>query len=101
MKIIVWLARIILFLCFFVFAVLNTSPVTLNYVLGQSQAPLALVLLLFFLAGTLLGMAVLLPSLLRQRAEIRRSRARFQSLEPTVTPAGMAAETHPQGQLGA
>ncbi|MCA3148596.1 MAG: LapA family protein [Burkholderiales bacterium] len=72
MKIIVWLGRIALFLLFFVFALFNTEPATLNYVLGHWQAPLALVLLIFFLAGALFGVAVLLPVIFRQRAEVRR-----------------------------
>jgi putative membrane protein len=72
MKIIVWLSRIALFVFIFVFALFNTEPVTLNYVLGQWQAPLALILLIFFLSGALLGMAVLLPVVFRQRSEFRR-----------------------------
>ena len=72
MKIIVWLSRITLFAFFFVFALFNTGLTTLNYVLGQWQAPLALILLIFFIAGTLFGMVVLLPTLFRQRAEIKR-----------------------------
>ncbi len=72
MKIIVWLSRITLFAFFFVFALFNTGLTTLSYVLGQWQAPLALILLIFFIAGTLFGMVVLLPTLFRQRAEIKR-----------------------------
>jgi putative membrane protein len=72
MKIIVWLSRVALFVFFFVFALFNTEPITLNYVVGQWQAPLALILLIFFLTGALFGMAVLLPVVFWQRAEVRR-----------------------------
>ncbi len=72
MNIIVWLGRLVLFLAFFAFALFNTAPVTLNYVFGVWQAPLALVLLIFFAAGALFGIVVVLPTVFRQRSEARR-----------------------------
>ena len=94
MKIIVWLGRIALFLLFFVFALFNTEPVTLNYVLSQWQAPLALILLLFFMAGALFGIVVLLPVVFRQRAEIRRLNRSLSDRDKTatVTDAALIAE---------
>ena len=75
MKLLAWLVRICLFLVFFAFALLNTSLVKLNYVLGEWQAPLALVLLAFFIAGVLLGITVILPSVFRYRRDLKKAKS--------------------------
>ena len=73
MKILVWGIRLALFLIFLVFAVQNTGTVSLRLLAGQVwQAPLVLVLLIFFAAGALLGISSLLGLVFRQRREISR-----------------------------
>ena len=73
MKILAWSLRLAFFLIFLVFAVQNTGPVSLRLLAGQVwQAPLVLVLLVFFAAGAVLGLSSLLGLIFRQRREIAR-----------------------------
>lgn len=73
MKILTWAVRLIIFLFLFAFAVQNTEPVSLHFVLGRVwQAPLVIVLLVFFAAGALLGILSLLGLVFGQRREISR-----------------------------
>lgn len=85
MKLLTWLVRLCLFVVFFAFALLNTSPVKLNYVLGEWQAPLALVLLASFIVGVLLGITVFLPSLFRYRRDLKKPQAGV-SVEQKLNP---------------
>ena len=60
-----------IFLLLLGFAVKNTDPVAIRYFLGlEWQAPLVLVLLIFFAAGAALGIAASLTIMARQRREI-------------------------------
>jgi lipopolysaccharide assembly protein A len=75
MRLVTWTIRLALFLLLLVFAVWNTEPVTLRFWFGQAwQAPLVFVLLAFFVAGALFGIAAVLGTTLRQRREIGRLR---------------------------
>lgn len=68
-----WAIRLIIFSFLVVFAVQNTDPVVLNFILGQVwQAPLVIVLLAFFVGGAMLGVLSLLGVIYRQRREIAR-----------------------------
>lgn len=68
-----WAIRLIIFSFLVVFAVQNTDPVVLNFILGQAwQAPLVIVLLAFFVGGAMLGVLSLLGVIYRQRREIAR-----------------------------
>lgn len=61
----------LLFLMVVGFALKNSEVVTVNYYLGyQWQAPLVLVLLLFFAVGAVVGVLTSLGYLFRQRKEI-------------------------------
>lgn len=61
----------LLFLMVVGFAVKNSEVVTVYYYLGyQWQAPLVLVLLLFFVVGAVVGVLASLGYLFRQRKEI-------------------------------
>ena len=71
MKYLIWILRAFLFLILLSFAVKNDQPVVLSYFFGYEwHASLVLVLLLFFAAGTAVGMLALLGNILRQRKEI-------------------------------
>ncbi|HEY5930010.1 MAG TPA: LapA family protein [Burkholderiales bacterium] len=71
MRYLSWALRILLFLLLFVFALKNTNPVTVRFYLGsQWESPLALVLLVFFAAGAVAGVAACLSHAYRQRREI-------------------------------
>lgn len=70
-----WAVRLVIFSFLVVFAVQNTDPVTLNFVLDHVwQAPLVIVLLAFFAAGAVLGVLSVLGVIYRQRREIARLR---------------------------
>ena len=71
MKYLIWLLRTVLFLVLLSFAVKNDQTVVLSYFFGYEwHASLILILLLFFAAGTAIGMLAVLSNLLRQRKEI-------------------------------
>ncbi len=68
-----WALRLIIFSILLVFALNNTEPVSLNFVLVESwQAPLVVVLLIFFAGGAVLGVLSVLGVIFRQRMEIAR-----------------------------
>ncbi len=73
MRILAWTLRIILFLALFLLALKNTDTVSLHLYFDQVwQAPLILALLVFFVAGTALGVLATLATVFRQRREIAR-----------------------------
>lgn len=66
-----WLLRLVLFALLLGFAVRNSQVVTLNYYLGyQWQAPLVLLVFLFFFAGVVIGAAANLRTVFRQKRAI-------------------------------
>jgi uncharacterized integral membrane protein len=73
MRALAWTLRIILFLALFLFALKNTDSVGLRLYFDQVwQAPLILVLLVFFAAGAAMGVLATLATVFRQRREIGR-----------------------------
>ena len=84
MRYLSWLFGFVLFLLALGFAVKNSDTVAVNYYLGyQWQAPMVLVILVFFFAGVAVGVAASLGFIFRQRREIfflkREMRARAQA----------------------
>jgi putative membrane protein len=74
-RVVGWVTKAVLFVLLVGFALKNSEMITLRYFLGQAwTAPLSLVLLLFFGAGAVLGVAALLGLVNRQRREITRLR---------------------------
>lgn len=66
-----WFVRIVLFLLLLGFAVKNADTVRLQYFFGYEwQAPLMLILLVFFTLGVALGVLACLGKIFRQRREI-------------------------------
>ncbi len=66
-----WIIRIVLFIVLLGFAVKNDQPITLRYFFGYEwQSSLVLVLLIFFSAGTVIGVLAMLANVLQQRREI-------------------------------
>ncbi len=71
MRYVMWVLKLLLFVVVLTFAAKNTAPVTVRYYLGnQWDAPLILVLLVFFVLGTVLGVMAGLTQVFRQRREI-------------------------------
>jgi lipopolysaccharide assembly protein A len=70
-----WIVRLMLFLVLLGFALKNTAPVEVRFFLARSwQAPLSLVLFLFFAAGAAMGVAAALSIAYRQRRELEALR---------------------------
>ena len=75
MRYLSWILKLLLFLVLLGFALKNTAPVDVRFFLGQAwQAPLSLVLFLFFAAGAALGVAAALSVAYRQRRELEALR---------------------------
>ncbi len=71
MRYLFWILRLTLFLLLFGFALKNNEPAVLHYYLGyQWNAPLALILLVFFTLGIGAGLMTSLATIFRQRREI-------------------------------
>ena len=71
-----------LFLAVLGFALKNTAPVTLHYYLGTEwSAPLVLVLLIAFCAGTLAGIVACLPWVISQRRSLLATQKQLRKLQ--------------------
>jgi putative membrane protein len=95
MKMISRVIAIILFLAFFGLALKNTHLVALNFFLGyQRTDPLALILLVCFAIGALLGIMAMTPSVFRHRREAARLRKALAALQKERE-AELRAQTQP------
>lgn len=75
-----WVLKGVLFILLLGFAVKNSDVVTLTYYLGyQWQAPLVLIILMFFVVGAMVGVAACMGYLFRQRRELTRLRKDVQA----------------------
>ena len=80
MRVLSWALRIILFLALFLFALKNTDAVSLHLYFDQVwQAPLILVLLVFFAAGAAMGVLATLATVFRLRRDIARLQRELRS----------------------
>ena len=71
MRYLSWMVRFVLFLLLLGFAVKNSESVVLHYYLGYEwQAPLVLVLLVFFFVGVVIGVSANLVVVFKQKREI-------------------------------
>ncbi|MBY0574794.1 MAG: LapA family protein [Undibacterium sp.] len=82
MKIISKLIWLIVFVLFFGFALKNDQVVNLNFFLGyQTAAPLVILLLAFFLAGTVFCLLAMAPMVFRHRRDIHRHQKTIAEIE--------------------
>ena len=82
-----WAIRLIIFAILLVFAIRNTEPTTLRFVLDYAwEAPLVIVLLASFATGAILGMLSLVGVVFRQRREISRLKREAAKLQLPVIP---------------
>ena len=87
MRILTWTIRLAAFLILLAVAAKNTDVVTLRFYFDLSwQMPLIALLLAFFVAGALFGLAAALGMVLRQRSEIGRLKREAQSAVPAQAP---------------
>ena len=93
MRALAWILRIVLFLALFLLALKNTDVVSLWLYFGQVwQAPLILVLLVFFAVGAAMGVLATLTTVFRQRRDIARLKRELRSRSPNDSPAPPVAD---------
>ncbi len=79
MRYLMWFLRIALFLVLLGFTVKNADTVTVHYYFSyQWQAPLILIILLFFALGLVIGVMSCLGTILKQKREIATGRRKYQ-----------------------
>ncbi|MDR1887955.1 MAG: LapA family protein [Zoogloeaceae bacterium] len=94
MRVLVWGLRLLLFLFLFLFALKNTTIVSLAFFFGQVwKAPLALMLLAFFAAGSLLGALAMTGSLFKARREVARLKTEIERANAAASDAAIDAAT--------
>jgi uncharacterized integral membrane protein len=77
-----WVLKAVAFLLVLGFAIKNTGPVVVRYYLGHAwEAPLALVLLVAFVAGAAVGVAASMGRVLRLRRHAGSANARHHDAE--------------------
>ncbi len=81
MRIIYYLLLIIVVLLGATFATLNMQTTSINYYLGQSSLPLALLLALTFVAGCVMGLTIGFWLLLKSKVKHFRLRQRLTLVE--------------------
>ena len=97
MKFISRIIAAILFIAFFGFALKNEQIVTLQYFFGyQQSAPLVIMLLIFFVAGAVLGILAMVPMVFRHRRDISRHKKTIAEIEKDRGEALRAAQQAPQ-----
>jgi uncharacterized integral membrane protein len=85
-RIVTWAIRLIVFVLLIAFAAKNAEPVTLRFYFDLAlQAPLVVLLFVFFAIGALFGVLALLGTILRQRRELGLLRKRVPP-EPPAEP---------------
>jgi putative membrane protein len=63
------------------FTILNGEPVTVNYYLGEVQAPLALVIILTLVSGAILGLISSVLVIMATRHEVSKLRRELKHTE--------------------
>jgi putative membrane protein len=87
-RIVTWAIRLVVFVLLIAFAAKNVEPVTLRFYFDLAlQAPLVVLLFVFFALGALFGVLALVGTLLRQRREISLLKKRIPPEEPAPPPA--------------
>jgi putative membrane protein len=85
-----WILRAALFIVLLGFAVKNDQPVTLRYFFGYEwQSSLVIVILVFFAAGTVVGVISMLVNVLKLRRDIARLKRDIKSKNKLADPGEM------------
>jgi len=74
---------ILILLLVLLFTKLNAEPVSLNYYLGQIEQPLALILVVTFVAGSLIGLLSSVLVILSSRHEVSKLRKQIKQIKHT------------------
>lgn len=90
MKYFTWLLKAVIFFVLFAFALNNQEPVLLHLFFGATwQAPMVMVVLVTFLAGLFVGIAVMLPPWWKARQRMNASGTTERSAQQPIP------STHP------
>ena len=93
MRYLSWFVRLMLFLMLLGLAVKNNQPITLHYFLGYEwQTTLVVVLLIFFAAGTAVGMLAMLGNMLKKSREIAALKRDIRAKEKLADAGGTQQE---------
>jgi uncharacterized integral membrane protein len=85
MKLIYPVFGVILFILLLGLAIKNVEPVELHYYLGSVwRAPLSLMLLVSFFAGTLAGVAICVAPLIAQRRRLLQMERELKNFRPDI-----------------
>lgn len=75
MRALLWIVRLVLFVLLLGFAAKNSDPVSLRFFFDALwQAPLVIIILVFFAAGAALGALSLLGTIFQLRRDLSRAR---------------------------
>jgi len=97
MRVIVWLFRAFIFFTLFAFALNNQQTASVRWFFGvQWQAPMVIVVLIAFAAGSAIGVLAMVPSWWRHR----RQALRQSNLAAPASPAVPAANAQPASEFG-
>ena len=97
MRVIVWLFRAFVFFTLFAFALNNQQTASVHWFFGvQWQAPMVIVVLIAFAAGSAIGVLAMVPSWWRHR----RQALRQSNLAAPATQAVPATNTQPPSEFG-
>jgi len=89
LRYLLWTVKLLVFILLFAFAMQNAEQITVHFLLDYVwQAPLALVILAFFMLGAAMGMLALLGRIVSLRRELiaLRREARQRNSEMPVQP---------------
>ena len=77
------------------FALQNSAIVTVSFLSFHYYGSLALILVVVFTLGLLVGILISIPSLLRKSSDLREQKRRVKQLEESIT---RSTASHPVGQ---
>ncbi|TFW04789.1 LapA family protein [Oxalobacteraceae bacterium OM1] len=101
MKYVFRIIAVVLFLVFFGFALKNTQEAVLTLFLGyELRGPLVMLLLGFFVAGAVLGIFAMIPTVFRHRRDLTRHKKTLANIEREQEAARQARMQPPQPDLG-
>ncbi|MFA7504908.1 MAG: lipopolysaccharide assembly protein LapA domain-containing protein [Burkholderiaceae bacterium] len=99
MRVVAWIFNLLLFLIALGFALSNTTVTELRFFLfGDGfawRAPLVIFLLLFFVAGAVVGLLAAFPSFFRNRRELARLRRELRLREARENESAAAPDVLP------
>ena len=93
MRLLTWLARAFIFFSLFAFSLHNQQPASVNWAFGYAwNAPMVIIVLAAFAAGTVFGVLAMTPSWWRHRRLARMHAPDAGLTQPPPTPAEASRE---------